>query len=106
MINLTNVNLLTGFNLERSIDNTLFLVDNNNNKVNIAKNGLDKSIEMLYSLHNCFDCVDSEYCVNCKNCFDCVYCINETEQINEQNEAIYEIDKEVLNSESLNKKYN
>ena len=60
--------------LEKNIGGINFLVDTNNNMINLDRYAKETAIEMLNSLINCKNCVDSDRLENCENCIYCVDC--------------------------------
>jgi hypothetical protein len=59
---------------ERVIDNINYLVDENNNRVNLNKYSLYRARIFLDSLINCENCEDCKDCFATKNSKDCVKC--------------------------------
>jgi hypothetical protein len=65
--------------MEKEINGVLFLVDKDNNKVNLKTFNKEVAIEMLESLLNCKECVNCENCEDCENlifCHDCIFTNN------------------------------
>jgi len=60
-----------------------YLIDKNENGINLTKYSPETAKTMLDSLIDCRDCIDCSYCVNCalckncitcKDCYMCIYC--------------------------------
>jgi hypothetical protein len=60
--------------IEKELDYINYLVDENNNRVNIRFYTKEEAIKMLDSLDDCEDCIDCKNCRNCKDCIDCKDC--------------------------------
>lgn len=68
--------------IEKTIDNINYLVDENNNRVNLNKYSLYRARIFLDSLidcencEDCLDCFDTKNSKDCVKCFGCDFCVN------------------------------